>query len=405
MPWGEGYLSPWYRVLLTIMAVIRFFAMVGRRFMARKVFEKVSLAVSLVALLCIFTPANPALAADPTTSVTITKFDTDHVTILDQTTVTWEWMSENLPVYGDGVTHYYHQGPSFDDTDFDTLWDPDEMVNIDSRDFGTAMGTDIKDLCNLVGGASSGDTIKVKAIDNFSKSFDYEDVYTPESEQGKMILTWYTSGIPDPGGTVPDYTNGMRLVFFAETLNPEGKHVFGNWDMHETLAENRWYYYYDGTYWPSSGGLSVKWVSDIEIYSSGTVENGISENMTTSDSLIATANVILDSVGIALNVDSIDFGDIRPGESSPVKTVIITNTGNMHVDVTLEVQGTNSIAQGFYEQSLYIDGSIYNPETIISSIDAANSDDVDTQLHVPSDWYIAEGHQQATFIFWATASE
>jgi hypothetical protein len=61
----------------------------------------------------------------------------------------------------------------------------------------------------------------------------------------------------------------MRLLFFAETLSPQGKHVFGNWDMHEAMAQSRWHYYYDGTtFWPSSSGLSVKWVSDIIIYSS-----------------------------------------------------------------------------------------------------------------------------------------
>jgi YHS domain-containing protein len=39
--------------------------------------------------------------------------------------------------------------------------------------------------------------------------------------------------------------------------------------MHETLAQSRWSYYYDGkNYYPSSSQLSVKWVSDIIIYSS-----------------------------------------------------------------------------------------------------------------------------------------
>jgi hypothetical protein len=39
--------------------------------------------------------------------------------------------------------------------------------------------------------------------------------------------------------------------------------------MHETLPQSRWHYYYDGsTFWPSSSGLSVKWVSNIIIYSS-----------------------------------------------------------------------------------------------------------------------------------------
>jgi hypothetical protein len=53
-------------------------------------------------------------------------------------------MRDNLTVYGDGTTHYYFQGPTFDP---DNLWDPDEMVNIDSRDYGACKGTDVKDLC------------------------------------------------------------------------------------------------------------------------------------------------------------------------------------------------------------------------------------------------------------------
>jgi hypothetical protein len=157
------------------------------------------------------------------------------------------------------------------------MWDSGEMVNIDSRDYGTCKGTDVKDLCEMLtsGGASPGDEIKIKSPDGFSKTFDYENVYTPTARQGKMILTWYSSLFvnAETGATgyVTDgsYSTGMRLVFFAETTNPEGKHVFGNWDMHETLPESRWHYYYDGTtMWPSSSGLSVQMVSEIVIYSS-----------------------------------------------------------------------------------------------------------------------------------------
>ncbi len=230
-------------------------------------------AVVLLLSLSIILPDRivPVHASGPTTSVTITKYDADGTTILGQETVDYVWMSENLPMYGDGATHYYHQGPSFDNSSFDALWNPAENVNWDSRDYGAVIGTDIMDLCELAGGASAGDVIKVASADGFSKSFDYEDVYSPEPEQGRIVLTWYTeSGIETTGdGFVPDYSTGMRLVFFAGTTNSAGKYVFGNWDMHETLAEDRWHYYYDGEYWPSSSGLSVKWVSDIKIYTSG----------------------------------------------------------------------------------------------------------------------------------------
>ena len=39
--------------------------------------------------------ASPAFTAEPTTSVTITKYANDGTTILDQTTVDYLWMMEN----------------------------------------------------------------------------------------------------------------------------------------------------------------------------------------------------------------------------------------------------------------------------------------------------------------------
>jgi PKD repeat protein len=55
----------------------------------------------------------------------------------------------------------------------------------------------------------------------------------------------------------------MRLLFLVENTNPDGKLVFGNWDMHETLPRSRWYFYNGEN--PSSGGISLKYVSAIEI--------------------------------------------------------------------------------------------------------------------------------------------
>jgi hypothetical protein len=348
-----------------------------------------------ISLVLLFVPSDIVLATSATTSITITKYGTDNTTLAQQT-VTWEWMSTNLAVQGDGTTHYYFQGPTNDDSTEEAKWDPGETVNL--RDWGAPKGTDIKDLCNLVGGASAGDTIKIKGVDNFKKWFDYEDVYTPELAQGKMIVAWYIAGNGDgSSGYVPNYDAGMRLFFLAQTTNSEGKHVFGNWDMHQTLAESRWYYYNDGENWPSSGGLSVKYISSIEIYASG-------QSTMTLDSLVATANVTLDSLGIRLNMDSIDFGNVKPGKSSTIKTIVITNTGTSNCDVSLEVQSDNGTAESFYQQSLYINNSLYDIDTIITSILSGNSVGVDTQLKVPDTWNEA-GEQQATFIFWATASD
>jgi hypothetical protein len=348
----------------------------------------------LVLTVAPLTPASPVVAADPTTSITITKYDADGVTLLDQTTVDYDWMMNNLPVQGDGVTRYYHQGPTFD---FNDLWDQAEMVNIDSRDMGTVMGTDVKDLCELLasGGAAAGDEIEIKASDGFSKKFAYEDVYSPETVQGKLVVCWYNGDL----GFMPDYDTGMRLVFFAQTTNPDGKYVFGNWDMHETLAEEYWHYYVNyPDFWPSSSGLSVKWVNRINIFTGGQQEEKA------SDSLTVRANVVLEALGISLNRDTIDFGDVSPGGISPVETVGIYNTGNLDVDVTLQVSASDSTAQEFYERSLYIDYNPYNINTVIASIETGLSAAVLTQLQVPEDW-TESGVQEAQFIFWAVASD
>ena len=204
-------------------------------------------------------------ATAATTQVQIVKYANDGTTILNQTTVNYTWMEANLPVYGDGVTHYYHQGPTFDATNFTTMWDPDETINILSRDMGTPVGTDIKDLCDLVGGMKAGEYVEIRASDNFNKKFDYDDVYEPEPKLGRMIIAWYN---PAYGGYVPSYTSGMRLIFLANTTNATGLYVYGNWDMHETLAENRWHYQ---DIYPSSSGLSVTDVDRIRIYSNDPV--------------------------------------------------------------------------------------------------------------------------------------
>jgi PKD repeat protein len=216
---------------------------------------------TLVNLLPTLAAPHPVVAA-ATTSLTVTKYDA-HGNVLSTQTVDYLWMEANLPVQGDGVMYYYTQGPTFDATDFNSVWNPGEDVNVGTLDrHYCPKGTDVKDLCNLVGGAGPGCTIKIKALDNFAKWFDYEDVYNPEPRQGKLVVCWYDA---DWGGYVPDYSAGMRLIFFADTsTNPDGWRVFGDWDMHETLPESRWHYY--NGQWPSSSGLSVQMVSNIDIY-------------------------------------------------------------------------------------------------------------------------------------------
>ena len=246
----------------------------------------------LLSLLPTLVAPTPAAAA--TTSVTVTKYDA-HGSVISTQTITYLQMEATLPVQGDGTIRYYCQGPTFDSTNLNTIWNPAENVNVESRDYGLPKGTDVKDLCNLVGGATPGCTIKIKAPDNFTKWFDYEDVYNPEARQGKLVVCWYNASF---GGYVPAYDTGMRLLFFADTsVNPNSWHVFGDWDMHETLPESRWHYYYDGSFWPSSSGLSVQNVSNIDVYEPNVIS--CSASGTAKESFAPGETVYVKGAGLA----------------------------------------------------------------------------------------------------------
>jgi hypothetical protein len=234
----------------------------------------VILSVALgIALLWAFVAAQPTVAttAAPSTteSITITKYAADGTTIIAQETITYGEMEAILDVQGDGVTHYYFQGPTFDPGN---LWDPDETLNLKNK--GAIKGTDIKDLVELVGGAEAGDQIEIKAIDNYGDSFPYDNVYNPDPAQGKMVVAWYTKNAGDDhnlypeGAYVPEFGDGMQLIFLAQTTNGDGKHVFGHDDMRDhLLPENRHYFYSGGTQYPSANGVSIKYISQINVYS------------------------------------------------------------------------------------------------------------------------------------------
>ena len=198
------------------------------------------------------------------------------------------------------------------------------------------------------------------------------------------------------GYTGENYTNGMRAMFFSDTsTNPWSKHITGIGDMANHIPEEYWHYYVNWpVFYPALGGYTVKYVSDIEIYSSQ------SSGEDASASLTATANVETVMVDISLDKTEIDYRDVGPGLSSDNEAVEITNIGTSDVEVTLEVNGETTVAQSFYEQSLHVDENLYNPATIIAQIPTANSDDVITQLSVPSNWNEA-GTQESTFVFWA----
>ena len=236
------------------------------------------LLIAVLVIAAILLPATVTAAAG-TTEIRIARYASDNRTVLDEMTVDYLWMKENLPIYGDGRTHYYHQGPVLEehwnnahpDEEYDP-WDPAEDVLgsiLQKGDLGAVMGTGVTDLCDLIGGAKTGDRIAVKSRDGWRKTYPYEYFYHPDPRQGPAVITWF-NGDEAPGEKqgvgYPDtcYTSGMRLIFFADTSkNPWGWHVFGVTDMKECWAEEYWNY---GAQYPSAVGASGKWVSEIGIY-------------------------------------------------------------------------------------------------------------------------------------------
>jgi len=247
-----------------------------------------ALHLCIFALCILLTLAAPA-AASSTTELHVVRYAADGVTVLDETTVDYRWLEANLPVQGDGTIHYYHQGPVFEGDP----WNPEEDTNVLEKDMGAVKGTDLKDICNLVGGMAEEDTVRVKAIDGMSKTFPYRNVYEPEPRQGPIVVTWYKAD----EGCVPDYAEGMRLVFFADTsTNPNGTHAFGVWDMHECFDSEYWYFFQPDL--PTTTGLSVYWVSEVIIYSEEEPTGSIHVNSTPP--------------GAAVYIDDEETGDVTP---------------------------------------------------------------------------------------------
>ena len=208
----------------------------------------------------------PAVAAGATTELHIVRYAADGTTILAERTVSYQWMEENLPVYGDSVTHYYHQGPVFEGD----MWDPSETQNL--KDKGAVMGTNARDLCDLVGGMSPGDEVSFVAVDGWHTEFAYENVYEPLERQGPIVLAWFNGAEPEFGekyGTgypgLEGYHTAMQIVFMAGTTNEVGQYVFSNEDMRVSLPQEKYQHFYQG--FPSTNGLSGKWITRLIIYS------------------------------------------------------------------------------------------------------------------------------------------
>lgn len=218
------------------------------------------------------------VSALPTTNLTISVYAPDGMTVLNSTRINYSWMESNLPVQGDGATHYYHQGPVFLDSK-EEQWDRCETANF--KDMGAIRGTAVRDLCDLVGGMAEDDEVMVKAVDGYHVEFGRDAVYEPPPRQGTISVCWFNGeesmvGERQGTGYPPAYHVGMRLIFLADnSTNANAKHVFGNWDMHEVMPPEKIHLFED--LYPSTNGYTVKWVDEVRIYRVGF--NGSADNL------------------------------------------------------------------------------------------------------------------------------
>ncbi|MBN1761938.1 MAG: hypothetical protein JW878_02500 [Methanomicrobia archaeon] len=302
-----------------------------------------------------------------TTEVHVAKYAPDGTTILNETTVNYTWMRDNLPVMdeanlnGTKYTHHYFQGPIFpgewekihpnETWNYDEdRWNPEEDVNVYTRDYGAVAGTNVRDLCDLVGGMLPEDVVMIKASDNFSKYFPWDDVYNYDSQpkQGPMVLAWYNGeesitgehqgvGYPDTG-----YFTGMRLHFFADnSTNPQGWHAFGDWDMHEYMEEEYWHYYYDSTegLMPSSSGLSVKYISAILIYTAEIKPDLIVTAIDTPDEIYnGTSNIISATIENIGNKSTVEPFNVSLDDGSGVVDTTIVDIGGLGAGENITVK-------------------------------------------------------------------
>lgn len=300
-----------------------------------------SIALTFAFILQCFGMVVPEPAQAATTQLTISKYAVDGTTVLERKTVDYHWLEnpDNIDVLGDGVTHYYHQGPVFidnpDQAQQELLrWNQAEDQNWDTKDMGAVKGNNVKDLCNLVGGMAAGDTLQIKASDGFKKSFAYENIYNYSAQEGPMVVSWYKDGkYPDTG-----YTDGMRLVWFAEATYKEGPtsiaglptgnyHVFGNWDWHEA-ADSQYWYYYNNQY-PTTTGLSVQNISELKIYSNEPVP--AASPVLTAD---ASDNVVGQAIDISFSDDPdwrAAITDITINGSTLTSALYTVTAGNIHI--------------------------------------------------------------------------
>ena len=196
--------------------------------------------------------------AVPVPQVRIIKYGPDQTSVTSERTVDYLWMESNLPVIGDGVTRYRYEGITNNPAD---VWDEAETYPGGFKIDNAVKGSLVRDLVELVGGMGTGTEIVFVADDGYETRLPYSSIYPDPAvlaRQGETILAWWGDG-----EYVPAYRDGMRVFF-----TPGGDHIYGQWDMHETLPEKYWHFYgAENVQYPSCAGLSAKYITEIRVYS------------------------------------------------------------------------------------------------------------------------------------------
>ena len=120
-----------------------------------------------------------------------------------------------------------------------------------------------------------------------------------------------------------------------------------------------------------------------------------------STNLGITTEVLPDLIQISITPTSLNFGSLRPGESSRAETVTITNEGSVQTTITAS---TTSV---FYNAALTIDESVLGNLGSWSQSIAKKGDQEDSYaaslVVTPPSGY--SGIQTGTIIFWAEATQ
>jgi len=122
------------------------------------------------------------------------------------------------------------------------------------------------------------------------------------------------------------------------------------------------------------------------------------EHSGVSSSVSMTTNII-PAIALVVNPESIEFGQLSPGETSEAHSLTLENTGGNSLSVTAEVSDTTT------DSNLFVEGMLLDSDgwgDYSTSIAALDSDTTDASLKVP-DAYLGVGAKQGALVFWAEA--